>query len=84
MAYGYGEARTRDGRLVLIGNVRRVAHVNRQWGYFNQVTVVWVSEEREELSRETISLGQFNKAHRPISTGHRCIFDAGTKRYVAL
>lgn len=80
--YGYGEARTKDGRLVLIGKPQRVAHVNRQWGYYNQVRLIWIDEDRRELSTELISLGKFNKDHKPVSTGFRRTFDAGTQRFV--
>jgi len=80
--YGYAEARTKDGRLVLIGNRQRVAHVNRAWGYYNQVSIVWVTEDYQEIARELLPLGKFNKDHKPKQTGIRRMFDAGSKRYV--
>lgn len=80
--YGYGEARTKDGRLVLIGKPQRVAHANRQWGFYNSVRIIWINEDRQEISSETISLGKFNKEYKPISTGFRRVYDAGSQRFV--
>lgn len=82
MDYGYREARTKDGRLVLIGNVRRTAHSNRAWGYYNAVTVIWIDEDRRQVSRESLSLGKFNKDHKPAATGFQRVYDAGTERFV--
>lgn len=80
--YGYAEALTKDGRLVLIGKPRRIAHANRAWGYYNAVSVIWLDENRQQVSRETTALGKFNKEHRPKTTGNYRIYDAGTRRFV--
>lgn len=80
--YGYSEARTKDGRLVLIGQRRRIAHSNRAWGYYNAVSIIWIDEDRCQLSRESLSLGRFNKEHKPKMTGYQRVFDAGTQRFV--
>jgi hypothetical protein len=80
--YGYQEARTRNDKLVLIGNRRRVAHVNRAWGYYDAATVVWIDDDGRELSRESVSLGRFNKEHKPVATGNSRVFDHGSQRYV--
>jgi hypothetical protein len=82
MSYGYSEARTRDGRLVLVGRRRRIAHTNRAWGFYNAVSVVWVDEDRCEMGRESVSLGKFNKEHGPVATGFRRVFDAGSGRFL--
>lgn len=80
--YGYTEVKTKDGRLALMGNRRRVAHSNRAWGYYNAVSIVWVDGEGKELSRESVSLGGFNKQHKPVATGNCRVFDHGSQRYV--
>lgn len=80
--YGYSEARTNDGRLVLIGQRRRVAHSNRAWGYYNAVSVVWVDEDRRQLSRENLPLGKFNKEFKPKATGFQRVFDHAAQRFV--
>lgn len=82
MMYGYGEARTKDGRLVLIGRPRRTAHANRAWGYYNAVSVIWIDEDRREIGRDSFSLGKFNKEFKPVSTGFSRVFDAGSERFV--
>lgn len=80
--YGYREARVKDGRLVLIGKSRRIAQVNRAWGYYSAVTVVWIDEERREVGRESFPLGKFNKQFKPVATGFQRVFDSGSQRYV--
>lgn len=80
--YGYAEARTKDGRLVLIGKPRRTAHANRAWGYYNAVSVIWLDEDRRQVSCETTALGKFNKEHKPKATGSYRVYDAGTERFV--
>lgn len=80
--YGYTELKTKDGRLVLMGQRRRVAHVNRAWGYYDAVSVIWLDAEWRQLSRESISLGKFNKQHKPVATGFHRVFDAGMQRFV--
>lgn len=79
--YGYGEARTKDGRLVLIGKRQR-ARVRMGRGYYNIVTVIWLDEERRQIGSESIPLGRFNKEYRPVATGHRRVFDAGSQTFV--
>lgn len=80
--YGYSEARTKDGRLVLIGKPRRVSHTNRTWGYYNAVSVIWIDEDRRQTGHESFPLGKFNKEFKPVSTGFRRVYDAGTQRFV--
>lgn len=80
--YGYSEVRVKDGRLALMGNRRRIAHTNRAYGYYNAVSIVWIDEDRRELGRDSFPLGKFNKEHKPVATGFRRVFDAGTQRYV--
>lgn len=80
--YGYSEARLKDGRLVLIGQPRRIAHSNRAWGYYNAVSVIWIDQERRQLGRDTFSLGKFNKEFKPKATGFQRVFDHATQRFV--
>lgn len=80
--YGYQEARTRDGRLILIGKPRRIAHANRTWGYYNAVSIIWLDENQREISRESTALGKFNKEHKPKATGRYRVLDHGTQSYV--
>lgn len=80
--YGYSEARTKDGKLVLIGKPRRIAHANRAWGYYNAVSIIWLDEDRREVSRESVSLGRFNKEHKPKATGNYRVLDHPSRQYV--
>lgn len=80
--YGYTECRTKDGQLVLVGKPRRVAQVNRAWGYYNAVSVIWLNEDREQIGHGSFSVGRFNKEFKPKATGCYRVFDAGTQRFV--
>lgn len=80
--YGYAEARTKDGRLVLIGKSRRVAHANRSWGYYNAVSIIWLDEDRREIGRESTALGKFNKEYKPKATGNYRVLDHGSQQFV--
>lgn len=79
--YGYGEARTKDGRLVLIGKSRRT-RVKDGWGYYNVINVIWLDEDRRQIGSESFPVGTFNKQYRPVSTGYRRVYDAGSQTFV--
>lgn len=78
--YGYGEFRTKDGRLGLAGSQIRVRSPYGR--FYNKIYVIWIDEERREIGRDSFPLGQFNKTLKPVSTGHRRVYDAGTKTFV--
>lgn len=61
----YQEAVTRSGQRVLIGERRRIAHANRSWGYYNAVSVIWLDDNGQQIRRESVSLGKFNREHKP-------------------
>jgi hypothetical protein len=81
MRYGHQEAKTKDGRLCILGKPIRTRS-REGWGYYNVVTVTWIDEEGKRLGSESWPLGRLNGKLKPLATGNSLVWDAMQNRFI--